>query len=175
MILALCFLSAPHCHKTRRHLVKGRSPETNLWLDDSMLTYTCLLAIHCTDECFNNKLTHFEVHLFIATICCHGWNILFIYTRSASRQHASGNTKKQNFMLVWQMVFIHKMMTVLSKWCDVMCECVCERDRERVFSRSLLLHHAITVSGHAVIPSAFHLDQYTFQGAALECDFVSQS
>lgn len=69
----------PLCHiQMRSHLVKGRSPETNLLLDDSMLTYTLLLAIHCTDECFNYKSTHFELHLFIATIHCHEWNILFI-------------------------------------------------------------------------------------------------
>lgn len=40
-----------------------------------MLTYTPLLAIHCTDECFNHKLTHFELRLFIATIL---WNILLV-------------------------------------------------------------------------------------------------
>lgn len=43
-----------------------------------MLTYTPLLAIRCTDECFNYKLTHFEPRLFIATMRSHGWNILFI-------------------------------------------------------------------------------------------------
>lgn len=77
-----CLFSAPLCHiQTRSPLVKGRSPETNLLLDDSMLTFTRLLAIHCTDECFNYKLTHFELHLFIATIRSRGWNILFILKR----------------------------------------------------------------------------------------------
>lgn len=65
------------------------------------------------------------------------------------------------------------MMTLLSEWCVYVSWR--ERKRERKDSVcSLLLHHAIMVSGHGGIPSAFYLDQYPFQAAALECDHVSQ-
>lgn len=94
-------------------MVKGRSPETNLLLDDSMLTYTLLLAIRCTDECFNYKSTHFELRLFIATIHCHEWNILFILRgadQTADNMQAIKKKEKEGEkfgvnLLVWQMVF----------------------------------------------------------------------
>lgn len=102
-----------------------------------MLTYTCLLAIACTDECFNNKLTHFELHLFIATICCHGWNILFILEGEDWPADNMQEETPKNYILCLfgRWCLTHKMMTVLSEWCDVS-----ERER-RVCSSSLLLHH----------------------------------
>lgn len=102
---ALChFFFVPLCHiQMRSRLVKGRSPETNLLLDDSMLTYTLLLAIRCTDECFNYKSTHFELRLFIATIHCHEWNILFILRgadQTADNMQAIKKKKKREKNLV---------------------------------------------------------------------------
>lgn len=147
-------------------MVKGRSPETNLLLDDSMLTYTLLLAIRCTDECFNYKSTHFELRLFIATIHCHEWNILFILRgadQTADNMQAIKKKKKEGEkfgvnLLVWQMVFKSQNDDTVVR--------VRERERERKDSVcNLLLHHAIMVSGDGGIPSAFYLDHLSFPGS----------
>lgn len=123
-------------HKNRRsHLVKGRSPETNLWLDDSMLTYTRLLAKHCTDECFSYKLTHFELHLFIATM---RWNILFILEKGDQPVDNDMPSEAAKQLILW--FTFHLADAVTQKM--MMSACVGERERSErewgVLNSSLL-------------------------------------
>lgn len=142
------FLAPFRNTQARSHLVEGRSPETNLWVDDSMLTYTPLLAKHCTDECFNYKLTHFEPRLFIATIRSPGWNILFILggaDQPARRDVQAGILKTKILCLA---VALDRRLEKRWHWrhsgaCESACACVTERwgvwGRWEVFSGGLLL------------------------------------
>lgn len=109
-----------------------------------MLTYTPLLAIHCTDECFNYKLTHFEPRLFIATIRSHDWNILFILGGADQpADYVQAEILKTKILCLAvgldRQSSAQQMMTLASEWC--VCVCVCDRVWEgEMFSGGLLLH-----------------------------------